>query len=260
MKSRINPNVVGIDAGSAYTKGILLQGETPLAFHGLPSGANHSLAAEKVLKELLRQASLAQEQLGRVMATGLGAGRIAFAHGRVTEIISISRAVHRLCPSVKTVIDVGATASRIIKLDEQGRPLDIISNEKCAAGSGRFLQVIARVLRIRLDEIGPLSLQSQKPIDFSVGCAVFAESEVITRLAEGTLREDILAGVHRALAAKIISMADSVRRTGDIAMIGSAAQNRGLVKSLEDGLGVKMLIPENPQTTAAFGAALMAGE
>ncbi|MCX5908868.1 MAG: 2-hydroxyglutaryl-CoA dehydratase, partial [Deltaproteobacteria bacterium] len=152
--------VVGIDAGSAYTKGVLVQGGIPLAFHGLPSGANHSLAAEKVLKELLRQAGLAQENLDRVMATGLGAGRIGFAHGRVTEIISISRAVHRLCPSVKTVIDVGATASRIIKLDGQGRPLDLISNEKCATGSGRFLQVIARVLRIGLDEIGPLSLQS----------------------------------------------------------------------------------------------------
>jgi len=224
--------IAGIDAGSAYTKGVLLKGETLVAFHVFPSGANHSQAAERVLKELLQQASLAQEQLNKVMATGLGAGRIPFAHAQVTEIISISRGVHKLCPSVRTVIDVGATASRIIKLDEQGRPLDIISNEKCAAGSGRFLQVIARVLRISLDEIGPLSLKSEKPIDFSVGCAVFAESEVITRLAEGTLREDILAGVHRALAAKIISMADSLKRTGDIAMVGSAARNSGLVKCL----------------------------
>jgi predicted CoA-substrate-specific enzyme activase len=252
--------IAGIDAGSAYTKGVLLQGETPVVFHILPSGANHSQAAQKVLNELLHRASLAQEQLNKVMATGLGAGRIPFAHAQVTEIISISRGVHRLFPSVRTVIDVGATVSRIIKLDEQGRPLDLISNEKCAAGSGRFLQVIARVLRISLDEIGPLSLKSEKPIDFSVGCAVFAESEVITRLAEGTLREDILAGVHRALAAKIITMADSLKRAGDIAMVGSAAQNSGLVKCLEDGLGVKLLIPENPQVVAALGAALMAGQ
>jgi len=250
--------IVGIDAGSAYTKGVLLQGETPVALHIAPSGANHLQAAEKVLKELLQQDSLAREQLNKIMTTGLGAGRIHFAHAQVAEITSISRGVHKLCPSVRTVIDVGATASRIIKLDEQGRPLDLISNEKCAAGSGRFLQVIARVLRIGLDEIGPLSLQSKKPVDFSVGCAVFAESEVITRLAEGTLREDILAGVHRALAAKIIGMADSLKRTGDIAIIGSAARNSGLVKCLEDGLGVKLLIPENPQAVAALGAALMA--
>jgi predicted CoA-substrate-specific enzyme activase len=250
--------IAGIDAGSAYTKGVLLQGEIPVAFHVIPSGANHSRAAEKVFKELLHQASLAQEQITRVMATGLGAGRIPFAHAQVTEIISISRGVHKLCPSVRTAIDVGATATRIIKLDEKGRPLDLNSNEKCAAGSGRFLQIVARVLRIGLDQIGPLSLQSKKPVDFSVGCAVFAESEVITRLAEGTLREDILAGVHRALAAKIISMTDSLKRTGDIAMIGSAAQNSGLVKCLEDGLGGKLFIPENPQVAAALGAALMA--
>lgn len=251
--------IAGIDAGSAYTKGVLLQGETPVASHFLPSGANHSQAAEKVLKELLHQASLAQEQLNKLMATGLGAGRIPFAHAQVTEITSISRGVHKLCPSVRTVIDVGATASRIIKLDEQGRPLDIISNEKCAAGSGRFLQIIARVLRIGLEEIGPLSLKSKKTVDFSVGCAVFAESEVITRLAEGTLKEDILAGIHRALAAKIITMVDSLKRTGDIAMIGGAARNSGLVKCLEDSLGAKLLIPENPQGVAALGAALMAG-
>ncbi len=254
------PYLAGIDAGSAYTKGVLLQGKTLVAFQALPSGANHSQAAERVFNELLRQASLAQEQITRVIATGLGAERIPFAHAQVTEVISISRGVHILCPTVRTVIDVGASASRVIKMDAQGRPLDLHSNEKCAAGSGRFLQVIARVLRIGLGEIGPLSLQSQKPVDFSAGCAVFAESEVITRLAEGALRKDILAGVHRALASKIVSMVDSMKGAADIAMVGSAARNIGLVKTLEDGLGVKLLIPENPQGVAAIGAALMAGE
>lgn len=255
----MGPYIAGIDAGSAYTKGVLLQGETPVAFHVLPSGANHSQAAERVLQELLDQANLGQEQLHKIMATGLGAGRIHFAHAQVTEITSISRGVHKLCPSVRTVIDVGATASRIIKLDDQGRPLDLISNEKCAAGSGRFLQIVARVLRIGLDEIGPLSLQSKKPVDFSVGCAVFAESEVITLLAEGTRREDILAGVHRALAAKIMTMVNSLKRTGDIGVIGGAARNSGFVQCLEDGLQVKLLIPENPQAVVALGAAFMAG-
>jgi predicted CoA-substrate-specific enzyme activase len=252
--------IAGIDAGSAYTKGVLLEGKTPVAFQVTPSGANHSRAAENVLKELLTQGRLTQEQLNKVMATGLGAGRIPFAHGQVTEIISISRGVHRLCPSVRTVIDVGATASRIIKLDEQGRPVDLISNEKCAAGSGRFLQVIARVLHTRLEEIGPLSLRSREPVEFNTGCAVFAESEVITRLAEGATPEDILAGIHRAVAAKVIAMADSVKRTGDTAMIGSAARNSGLVKCLEEGLGIQLRIPEHPEGVAAFGAALIAAE
>ena len=252
--------VAGIDAGSAYTKGVLLRGEELLAFHISPSGANHAQAAEKVVKELLQEAGLSLEQLNKVMATGLGAGRIPFAHAQVTEVISIGRGIHRLCPSVRTVIDVGATASRIIKLDEQGRPVDLISNEKCAAGSGRFLQIIARVLHTRLDEIGPLSLRSREPVEFSTGCAVFAESEVITRLAEGATPEDILAGIHRAVAAKVIAMADSVKRTGDTAMIGGAARNSGLVKCLEEGLRIQLRIPEHPQGVAAFGAALIAAE
>jgi len=252
--------VVGIDAGSAYTKGVLLRGETLVAFRILPSGANHCQAAERILRELLDRVNLGQEQLHKIVATGLGAGRIHFAHARVAEITALSRGVDKTCPTVKTIIDVGAAASRIIKLDENGCPLDIVSNEKCATGSGRFLQIVARVLRIGLDEIGPLSLQSQKPVNFSVGCAVFAESEVITLLAEGTRREDILAGVHRALAAKIMTMVGSLKRTGDIGIIGGAARNSGFVRCLEDGFQVKLLVPENPQVVAALGAALTAGE
>jgi predicted CoA-substrate-specific enzyme activase len=252
--------IAGIDAGSAYTKGVLLEEKTPVAFQVTPSGADHSRAAEKIMAELLRQARADPERLKEVVATGLGSGRISLAQARVTEIVSVSRAIHVLCPSVRMVIDVGAAASRIIKLDEQGCPVDLISNEKCAAGSGRFLQVIARVLNTRLDEIGPLSLRSRAPVEFNTGCAVFAESEVITRLAEGATPEDILAGIHRAVAAKVIAMADSVKRTGDTAMIGGAARNSGLVKCLEDGLGIQLHIPEHPEGVAAFGAALTATE
>jgi predicted CoA-substrate-specific enzyme activase len=137
---------------------------------------------------------------------------------------------------------------------------NFILNEKCAAGSGKFLQVIARILHIDLEEIGPLSSTSTKPVEFTTGCAVFAESEAVSRIAEGALPGDILAGVHKAIASKIANLIIRLGLQQDCALTGGGAKDAGLVKAIETELGVPVFIPENPQITAALGAALLAAE
>jgi predicted CoA-substrate-specific enzyme activase len=150
--------------------------------------------------------------------------------------------------------------SQVIRLNEQGQVTNFVVSEKCAAGSGRFLDIIANVLRIDLKDIGPLSLKSKHPVIFTTGCAVFGESEAISRICEGASREDILAGVHRALASKLSTLVDRVRLEKECAISGGGALDIGLVKSLEEELRIKLLVPPQPQLITALGAAIMAEE
>ncbi|HEX77711.1 MAG TPA: 2-hydroxyglutaryl-CoA dehydratase [Dehalococcoidia bacterium] len=251
--------VAGIDAGAAFTKAVILGDDAVLASQVVLSTSNYAQAAISALEGALSKAKLERDCLAGVVTTGLAAGRVPFPNERATETSCISTGVHRLFPSARTVIDVGGQASRVIKMDEAGRALSFMINEKCAAGSGRFLQVIARVLQVNLDDIGELSLGSKRRTDFSTSCAVFAESEAITRIAEGASKEDILAGVHHALASKIASMVEAMRLTPDCAMVGGGAKDIGLVRSVEEKLGISLLVPEEPQVIAALGAALIAG-
>ena len=165
-----------------------------------------------------------------------------------------------LFPSARTVIDVGAQFSKVIALDERGKVANFILNEKCAGGSGKFLQVIARILHMDLEEIGPLSSASTKPVEFTTGCAVFAESEAVSRIAEGALPADILAGVHKAMASKIANLVVRLGLREHCALTGGGAKDAGLVKAIEKELEVTLLVPQNPQITAALGAALLAIE
>jgi len=162
--------------------------------------------------------------------------------------------------TARTAIDIGGQFTRVLKLDNRGRATAFLLSEKCAAGSGRFLQVIARVLQIDLKDIGELSLKSRNRVDFNTGCAVFAESEAVSRIAEGAAKEDILAGLHRALAAKVQTMVERIGIEPDCALVGGGAKDIGLVKSIEESLDCSLLVPEEPQIVAAVGAASMAGE
>jgi len=158
------------------------------------------------------------------------------------------------------VVDIGGQFTKAFKVDERGKPTTFLLSEKCAAGSGRFLQIIARVLQVELKDIGELSLKSKKKVDFNTGCAVFAESEAVSRIAEGAAKEDILAGLHRTLAAKIQTMVERLGIEPDCALIGGGAKDIGLVKSVEERLERRLLVPEEPQIVAALGGALIAGE
>lgn len=249
----------GVDIGSAFIKAAIVSGEL-LAYHVLPSGGNYKLTADEVLKVTLAKANLPAKDIARVVATGYGAANVSLANETITEVACQARGVAYFFPSVRTAVDIGGQFTRVIKVDDRGKATAFMLSEKCASGSGRFLQVIARVLHISLDEIGPLSLESRERVEFSTGCAVFAESEAISRIAEGTAKEDILAGVHRAMAAKTLNLVQRIGLEPDCAIIGGGARDIGLIRSIEETLELSLLVPEEPQIVSALGAALLAEE
>jgi len=251
---------MGIDIGSGTSKGIITKSGKPKAYHLLPSGINYRATVQRLRDELLAQAGLIPEDIAYTIATGHGADSIPFSDEQVTDIRCCARGISSIFPLVRTVIDIQGVSSQVIRLNEKGQVINFMVSEKCAAGSGRFLDVIANVLRIDLKDIGPLSLKSKNPVAFTTGCAVFGESEAISRVSEGASKEDILAGVHKALANKVSTLVDRVGLEKDCAISGGGALNVGLVKSVEDKLGVKLLVPSQPQFVTALGAAIMAEE
>lgn len=224
----------------------------------IPSGGDYKLAASEVAGKALTKARLSLKDISYTVATGYGAANVSFANEVVTDLSAGGRGVSYLFPSARTVIDIGGQFTKVFKIDERGKPTGFLLSEKCAAGSGRFLQVIAKVLQVELGDIGRLSLKSKKRVDFNTGCAVFAESEAISRIAEGAAKEDILAGLHRTLAAKIQTMVARLGMEPDCAVVGGGAKDIGLVKEIEGSLGCRLLIPEEPQIVTALGAALFA--
>jgi predicted CoA-substrate-specific enzyme activase len=252
--------VAGIDIGSAFSKAVIMADGEIISYHVMPSGGDYKLVAEQVAGKALAKARLSLKDLAYTVATGYGAANVSFSNQAVTDISCQSRGIFYLFPSARTVIDIGGQFTKVFKVDERGRATAFLQSEKCAAGSGRFLQIIARVLQIELEDIGDLSMKSQNRVDFNTGCAVFAESEVVSRIAEGAAKEDILAGLHRTLAAKIQTMVERIGIVPDCAVAGGGAKDIGLVKSIEESLGRKLLVPEEPQIVAALGAALLAGE
>jgi predicted CoA-substrate-specific enzyme activase len=251
---------MGIDIGSAFSKAVVISGGEIVSYHVMPSGGNYRLTAEAVVKKALAKAKLSSKDVGYTVATGYGAPNATTANESVSDLSCQGRGVSYLFPSARTVIDIGGQFTRVFRVNEKGKVTSFLQSEKCAAGSGRFLQVIAKVLQIDLKDIGELSLKSRNRVDFNTGCAVFAESEAISRIAEGALKEDILAGLHRTLAAKIQTMVERVRLEPDCAVVGGGANDIGLVRSLEKSLGCQLLLPEEPQIVAALGAALLAEE
>lgn len=251
---------MGIDIGSATSKGAIIKNGDLLASHLLPSGINYRATATRLREKLLAEAGLAPADITDTVATGLGAANVESRNQQITDIRCCARGIRHLFPSVRTIIDVQAQSSQVIRLSARGEITNFIISEKCAAGSGRFLEIIANVLQIDLKEIGPLSLKSKSPVTFTTGCAVFGESEAVSRVAEGVTKEDILAGVHRALADKISALVDRVGLEKDVAITGGGALDIGLVKSLEEKLGIKLLVPSQPQMVTALGAAFMAQE
>jgi predicted CoA-substrate-specific enzyme activase len=252
------PYFVGVDIGSAFSKAAVLAGSELISYHIIPSGGNYKLAADEVVTEALTKAGLSFRDIACTVATGYGGSNVSFANRLITDISCQGRGIFHLFPSVRTLVDIGGQFSRVIKLDNEGRAIAFLLSEKCAGGSGRFLQIIAHVLQIDLKEIGPLSLKSKKKINFNTGCAVFAETEAISRIAEGAATEDILAGVHRALAAKIQNLVERLGIEQDVALAGGGAKDIGLVRSIEETLGINTLVPEEPQIIVALGAALIA--
>lgn len=252
--------VIGIDIGSAFSKVVILGDDNIVACHVTPSGKNYRETASAIINIALEKAALSRQDISIILPTGYGAENVLDASQSVTEITCQARGISHLFPSARTVIDLGGQSTTVIKMGEGGLVFDFVVSEKCAAGSGRFLQVMARVLGVSLEELGPLSLKSKKVVQFTTGCAVFTESEVISRIAEGERKEDILAGVHAAIATKVATLVERAGKEADCVMTGGAAKDIGLVKNVEERLGLQLLVPEKPQITAALGAAVIARE
>jgi len=251
---------MGIDIGSGTSKGVITEDGKPKAYHLLPSGINYRATALRLRDELLTKAGLSPQDIAFTVATGHGAESATFANERADDIRCTARGINSLFPSVRTVIDIQGQSSQVIRINDAGQVTNFVISEKCAAGSGRFLDIIANVLRIDLKDVGTLSLKSENPVTFTTGCAVFGESEAISRVSEGASKEDILAGVHQALANKASTLVDRVGLEPDCAISGGGALNVGLVKSIEQKLGIPLKVPPEPQFVPALGAAIMAEE
>jgi predicted CoA-substrate-specific enzyme activase len=249
---------MGIDIGSAYSKGVIIRNGEVASFSIIPSGANYRETAETVRQELLVKSKLSLNDIAFTIATGTGAGNVQFASQKVSDMICTARGINSYFPAVRTVIDIAGQSTKVLRIDPQGMVTNFTVSEKCAAGSGRFIEVIANVLRIKLKEFGPLSLTSKNPVAFSTGCAVFGESEAVTRVAEGIPKEDIAAGVNKALGEKAASLIKKVKLEEPCAICGGGALNIGLVTRVEQELGINVLVPQHPQIVTALGAALAA--
>jgi len=247
---------LGIDVGSSFAKAVVFGEGVLLSYAAVPSGGNYAEAARTVSRAAIEKAAISDTDLSTAIATGWGAMAVDFADRTVADITCHAAGIYHLFPSARTVVDIGSQFCRAIKLDGDGRVTNFVQNEKCAGGSGKFLQVIARILHMSVENIGALSLESAHPVEFTTGCAVFAESEAVSRIAEGASPADILAGVHKAMSAKIMSLIVRLGLAQDCAVTGGGAKDIGLIRTLETELGVKLLVPKEPQISAAIGAAL----
>ena len=224
----------------------------------IDTGANSTSAAEAALQAALTQAGKGREDLARIVATGYGRVSVPFADKAVTEISCHAAGAYHLFPETGTIIDIGGQDSKVIRLGAGGKVVDFNMNDKCAAGTGRFLEVMAAKLGCTLDELGALSARADSEVEISSVCTVFAESEVVSLIARNVPRENIIRGLHRAIVNRVWSMVKGIGVSGQVTMTGGVAKNRGVVDLFEQKLGQKINVSEEPQIVGALGAALLA--
>ena len=253
--------VLGIDSGSTSTNAVIMdQDRKIVAFSVVRTGAKSGESADRILKEVLDKASLKREDISWIVSTGYGRVSIDFADENVTEISCHGKGAHYFNPKIRTILDIGGQDSKAIKLSETGDVSDFVMNDKCAAGTGRFLEMIARSLEVSLDELGASALEAKEKIEITSMCSVFAESEVISLIAQNKEKADIANGVCGAIANKAFGLLRRVGLEPDFMMTGGVAKNPGVVRAVEEKIGSKLYICEEPEIVGATGAALYALE
>ncbi|MCL4182810.1 MAG: 2-hydroxyglutaryl-CoA dehydratase [Burkholderiaceae bacterium] len=249
----------GVDSGSTQTKGIILDENRRIVGRGLvDTGANTVKSAERAFLAALADAGLCRDDVVYTVGTGYGRYKITFGDTQITEITCHAKGAHFIFPKTRTVVDIGGQDTKGIRINETGEVLDFVMNDKCAAGTGRFLGVAAQVLELPLDDLGPLSLQATKPVDINSTCTVFAETEILSYLAQKKKLEDILMGMHHAIAARTASLLMRVGMNEELTFTGGVSRNKGMVLALEQGLGVSLNVSEESHFTGAIGAAVFA--
>ena len=248
----------GIDKGAQAVKVVVLSDGKVLARSMVPTGFEPLEAAQKALDEAVKQAGISREDINRIVATGAGRKSVTFADSSITEVTADAKGTIWLQPSVRTIIDIGAEEARGISCDAEGRVLDFAKNDKCAAGSGAFVESMARALEIKVPEMIELSLKSTKDAPINATCAVFAESEVVSLIHSKVEKADIAHAVHDSIASRVSSMVRRVPIEKNIALVGGVANNAAIVDAMQKHLEAEIVIPENPQFVNALGAALAA--
>ena len=253
--------VLGIDSGSTSTNAVIMDRDRKIkAFSVVRTGAKSGVSAQKALDEVLQRAGLARDDISWIVSTGYGRVSIEFADENVTEISCHGKGAHYFNPKIRTILDIGGQDSKAIHLNEKGEVKDFVMNDKCAAGTGRFLEMIARTLEVSLDELGAIALTSAEKIEITSMCSVFAESEVISLIANNKEKADIADGVCHAIANKAFGLLRRVGMEPDFMMTGGVAKNPGVVRAVEEKIGAKLYICEEPEIVGATGAALYALE
>lgn len=251
----------GVDVGSTQTKAIILNEQKEIVGSALiATGAYVTRAAERVFAVALEQAGLKAENIAYLVGTGYGRFKVTFGDAQITEISCHAKGAHFLFPQTRTVIDMGGQDTKAIKVGEEGQVEDFSMNDKCAAGTGRFLAAAAEVLGLSLDDIGEISLGSQKPVRLSSVCTVFVESDIMSYLAQGKKVEDILRGVHTSIAARTVSLVRRVGLLEEVTFTGGVSKNIGMVRALEEKLSVKINVSPQSHFMGALGAGLFALE
>lgn len=248
----------GIDIGSITAKAALIKNNRLLGTHVIMTGYDPINAGIKVFDALLKQSRISKTQISAIISTGYGRASVSFADKALTEIICHGTGAHFMNPEIRGIIDVGGQDSKAIFLDQNGQVENFAMNDKCAAGTGRFLEVMAKALEVDLELLGDFSLAADKPSKISSICTVFAESEVISMIAKQERRENIIAGIHESAAARVAILANKIKIKKPVMMTGGVAKNKGMVRALENRLGFKLIVGESPQENGAIGAAVMA--
>lgn len=252
-------NFIGIDIGSLTTKVVLVQEGKFIDSMIDRSSFNFKEIGPQLFDKLLKKNNLTKNDISKIVGTGYGRHSIDLANEVITEISAHARGVQYYFPDVRSIIDIGGQDSKVIIISQKTKKvLDFQMNDKCAAGTGRFLEVMAHALNVDIAEFGNLALRSSKPEAISSMCTVFAESEVISLFAKGAPKEDIAAGIHLSIAKRVGSMAKRLNIEPLTVFCGGVAKNPAVKRDLEKELGFEMMIPAEPQLTGALGAALLA--
>lgn len=252
--------VCGCDVGSTTGKALILQEGRILGYSVIPCDVRPEVTAERALRAAMERAGLPPHvRLDYVVGTGYGRVRIPFADENVSEITCHGLGVFHLDSAARTVVDIGGQDCKVIRLSPVGKVVDFAMNDKCAAGTGRFFEAMARVLGLGLTELAEISDRSRNPARITSQCSVFAESEVITLLNEGTDLADIAAGINEAIASRLASLVRKVGMEERVVVTGGCAKNAGLLRALAERLGTEIALPSlDPQVVGALGAALVA--
>ena len=251
---------MGIDIGSTSSKAVILEDGIRVAARKVIEAGIGSEGPDRVFADALSEAGIPREEITRVMAPGYGRMTFPGAADQASELSCHGKGIHYLIPEARVVIDIGGQDAKVMQINERGALLNFVMNDKCAAGTGRFLDVMAGILSVQTSELAELAAKAEEPLSISSVCTVFAESEVISHLAAGATRSDVAAGIHQSVAKRVAGLGNRIGFRGPIAMSGGVALNAGVVRALEHELGKQIVTHPDAQLAGAYGAAILAFE